>query len=282
MLEQRIQQHFIDSADLKYQSAQSLSKPIAAAVQAILACVTSGGKVLACGNGGSAADAQHFSAEFVGRFERERPELGAIALTTDSSILTAIANDYDYERIFSKQVRALGQAGDVLLALSTSGNSANVLAAIEAAHEREMTVVALTGRGGGKMTRRCAKPTYTSACRTSAPPAYRKSISSRCIASATAWTHNFSENRKPPHEPKWQIPAADLAGRRDPGCGTVGLRAPDHRRRGRRHDGRRWTGAPRARSWTTKPSKCAEPAGCVKHWASGFTSISTASTGKSS
>jgi D-sedoheptulose 7-phosphate isomerase len=151
-LEQRTQQHFIDSADLKYQSAQSLSKPIAAAVQAVLACVTSGGKVLACGNGGSAADAQHFSAEFVGRFERERPELGAIALTTDSSILTAIANDYDFERIFAKQVRALGQAGDVLLALSTSGNSANVLAAVEAAHEREMTVVALTGRDGGKMT----------------------------------------------------------------------------------------------------------------------------------
>ena len=152
MLEQRIQQHFIDSADLKYQAAQSLSKPIAAAVQAVLACVTSGGKVLACGNGGSAADAQHFSAEFIGRFERERPELGAIALTTDSSILTAIGNDYDFSRIFSKQVRGLGQAGDVLLALSTSGNSANVLAAIEAAHEREMTVVALTGRGGGKIT----------------------------------------------------------------------------------------------------------------------------------
>src|SRR3954470_5372753 len=151
MLEQRIQQHFIDSADLKYQAAQSLSKPIAAAVQAVLACVTSGGKVLAGGKGGSAADAQHFSAEFVGRFERERPELGAIALTTDSSILTAIANDYDYERIFSKQVRALGQSGDVLLALSTSGNSANVIAAIEAAHEREMSVVALTGRGGGKI-----------------------------------------------------------------------------------------------------------------------------------
>lgn len=152
MLEQRIQQHFIDSADLKYQSAQSLSKPIAAAVQAMLACVTSGGKVLACGNGGSAADAQHFAAEFIGRFERERPELGAIALTTDSSILTAIANDYAFDRIFAKQVRGLGQAGDVLLAMSTSGNSANILAAIEAAHEREMTVVALTGRGGGKIT----------------------------------------------------------------------------------------------------------------------------------
>jgi D-sedoheptulose 7-phosphate isomerase len=151
MLEQRIQQHFIDSADLKYQAAQVLAKPIASAVQAILNCVTSGGKVLACGNGGSAADAQHFAAEFVGRFERERPELGAIALTTDSSIITAIANDYDFNVIFSRQVRALGQPGDVLLAITTSGNSANVLAAVEAAHEREMTVVALTGRGGGKM-----------------------------------------------------------------------------------------------------------------------------------
>ena len=152
MLEQRIEQHFIDSADLKYQAAQVLSKPIAAAVQAILASVTSGGKVLACGNGGSAADAQHFAAEFVGRYERERPELGAIALTTDSSIITAIANDYDFSVIFSKQVRALGSSGDVLLAMSTIGNSANVLAAIEAAHERDMTVVALTGRSGGKMT----------------------------------------------------------------------------------------------------------------------------------
>ncbi len=152
MLEQRIEQQFIDSADLKYHAAQLLSKPIAAAVQAILASVTSGGKVLACGNGGSAADAQHFAAEFVGRYERERPELAAIALTTDSSILTAIANDYDYKSIFAKQVRALGGAGDVLLAISTSGNSANVLAAIEAAHEREMVVVALTGKGGGAMS----------------------------------------------------------------------------------------------------------------------------------
>jgi len=151
MLEQRIEQHFIDSADLKYQSAQVLSKPIAAAIQAMLACVTSGGKVLACGNGGSAADAQHFSAEFVGHFERERPELGAIALTTDTSIITAIANDYDFNVIFSRQVRALGQSGDVLLAITTSGNSANVLEAVKAAHERDMVVVALTGRGGGKM-----------------------------------------------------------------------------------------------------------------------------------
>jgi len=151
MLEQRIEQQFIDSADLKYQAAQTLSKPLADAIQALLACVTSGGKVLACGNGGSAADAQHFAAEFVGRFERERPELGAIALTTDSSILTAIGNDYDFEQIFSKQVRALGQPGDVLLAISTSGNSSNVLAAIAAAHARELTVIALTGKGGGKI-----------------------------------------------------------------------------------------------------------------------------------
>jgi len=151
MLEQRIQQHFYDSADLKYQAAQVLSQPIAAAVQAMLTCVTSGGKVLACGNGGSAADAQHFAAEFVGRYERERPELAAIALTTDSSIITAIANDYSFDVIFSRQVRALGQPSDVLLAIATSGNSANVLAAIEAAHEREMVVVGLSGRGGGKM-----------------------------------------------------------------------------------------------------------------------------------
>ena len=150
MLEQRIEQQFIDSADLKYQSAQTLSKPIAAAVGALLMCVTGGGKVMACGNGGSAADAQHFAAEFVGRFERERPELGAIALSTDSSIITAIANDYNFDQIFSKQVRALGQPGDVLLAISTSGNSRNVLAAIEAAHERDLIVVALTGKGGGK------------------------------------------------------------------------------------------------------------------------------------
>jgi D-sedoheptulose 7-phosphate isomerase len=153
MIEQRIQQHFIDSADLKYKAAEALSKPIAQAVQAMLTCVTSGGKVLACGNGGSAADAQHFAAEFVGRFERERPELGAIALTTDSSIMTAIANDYAFNAIFAKQVRALGQATDVLLAISSSGNSANIIAAIEAAHEREMTVVALTGRGGGQIGR---------------------------------------------------------------------------------------------------------------------------------
>ena len=151
MLEQRIEQHFIDSADLKYQAAQLLSKPIAAAVQAMLTCVTGGGKVLACGNGGSAANAQHFAAQFVGRHERERPELSAIALTTDSSIITAVASEFDFSAIFSRQVRALGSPGDVLLVLSSDGNAANVLAAIEAAHEREMVVVGLSGHGGGKM-----------------------------------------------------------------------------------------------------------------------------------
>ena len=152
MNEQSIEQSFIDSADLKYQAAQQLSKPIALGIQALITCVTGGGKVLACGNGGSAADSQHFAAEFVGRFERERPELAAIALTTDSSVLTALSNDYGFEQIYAKQVRALGQAGDVLVAITTSGTSPNVLAAVKAAHEREMTVIALTGKGGGKMS----------------------------------------------------------------------------------------------------------------------------------
>jgi D-sedoheptulose 7-phosphate isomerase len=151
MLEQRIQQQFFDSADLKYAAAEILSRPIADAVSAVVGSITSGGKVLACGNGGSASDAQHFAAEFIGRFERERPGLAAIALTTDSSILTAIGNDYNFDAIFSKQVQALGQPGDVLIAITTSGNSANVLAAVEAARAKEMTVIAFTGRGGGKM-----------------------------------------------------------------------------------------------------------------------------------
>jgi D-sedoheptulose 7-phosphate isomerase len=145
MLEQRIQQHFIDSADLKYQTGPVLSKPISQAMQAILACVTSGGKVLACGSGVSGLLAAQFAAQFVGRFERERPELGAIALpgdTTDPEADTAGAMDSDR---FARQVRALGQAGDVLLALSASGQSAAVLAAVTAAHERDMTVVALLG-----------------------------------------------------------------------------------------------------------------------------------------
>ena len=151
MLEQRIQQQFFDSADLKYAAAEVLAKPIADAVSALVGSITAGGKVLACGNGGSAADCQHFAAEFVGRFERERPGLAAIALTTDSSVLTAIGNDYDFNSIFSKQVQALGAPGDVLLAISTSGNSNNVIAAIEAAHAREMVVIAMTGHKGGRI-----------------------------------------------------------------------------------------------------------------------------------
>ncbi len=170
MLEQRIQQQFIDSADLKYPAGPLLSPPIAAAVQALLACVTSGGPGLACGNGGSAADAQHFAAEFVGRFERDRPELGAIALTTDTALLTAISNDFDFTAVFSRQVRALGQAGDVLLVLSASGQSAAVLAAVEAAHAREMTVVALlgnaasTGGGTGGAVGRALRETDVQVC----------------------------------------------------------------------------------------------------------------------
>lgn len=151
MLEQRIQQQFFDSADLKYAAAEILARPIADAAQALVGCITSGGKVLACGNGGSASDAQHFAAEFVGRFERERPGLAAVALTTDTSILTAVGNDYDFNSIFAKQVQALGAPGDILLAISTSGNSGNVLAAVDAAHAKDMTVVALTGRDGGRM-----------------------------------------------------------------------------------------------------------------------------------
>jgi D-sedoheptulose 7-phosphate isomerase len=146
---ERIQQHFRDSAAVKLEALETLAVPIAAAVDALFGAVANGSKILVCGNGGSAADAQHFAAGLIGRFERERPGLPAIALTTDSSILTAIGNDYAFEEIFSKQVRALGQAGDVLLAISTSGNSVNVLAAIQEAHEREMIVIALTGKGGG-------------------------------------------------------------------------------------------------------------------------------------
>ncbi|CAE6780676.1 phosphoheptose isomerase [Paraburkholderia haematera] len=151
---ERIQQHFRDSAAVKLEALETLSMPIAAAIDTMFGALANGSRILACGNGGnggSAADAQHFAAELIGRFERERPGLPAIALTTDTSVLTAIANDYSFEQIFSKQVWALGQPGDVLLAITTSGNSANVLAAIEAAHEREMIVVALTGKGGGRM-----------------------------------------------------------------------------------------------------------------------------------
>jgi D-sedoheptulose 7-phosphate isomerase len=149
MNNQRILDHFKESAELKIQAASTLAHPISQAVELMFTALSNGNKVLACGNGGSAADCQHFAAELVGRFERERLPLPGLALTTDSSILTAVGNDYSYKEIFSKQVLAFGQAGDILLAISTSGNSANVIVAIEAALEREMRVVALTGKGGG-------------------------------------------------------------------------------------------------------------------------------------
>src|SRR3954447_9218328 len=148
-----LKQHFQEGIELRQKMAESLPADIARAGQALAAALKSGRKAMACGNGGSAADSQHFAAEIVGRFERERPGMPAIALTVDSSALTAIANDYDYDRVFSKQVEALGQAGDVLLAISTSGNSRNVIEAVKAAQARGMTVVALTGRDGGAMAK---------------------------------------------------------------------------------------------------------------------------------
>ncbi len=145
----RIGEIFSESAHLKLECMDALAGPIATAAQLMVDCLKADGKILACGNGGSAADAQHFAAELLNRFEKERPGLAGLALTTDSSTLTSIANDYAFEQIFSKQVRALGRAGDVLLAISTSGNSKNVIEAIHAAHEGSLTVVALTGRNGG-------------------------------------------------------------------------------------------------------------------------------------
>jgi D-sedoheptulose 7-phosphate isomerase len=150
---QRILAHFQESADLKMKSAAVLAQPISQAVELMFGALSNGNKILACGNGGSAADCQHFAAELVGRFERERFPLPAIALTTDTSILTAVGNDYSFKDIFSKQVQAFGQAGDILLAISTSGNSANVLAAVEAALEREMRIVAFTGKDGGALAK---------------------------------------------------------------------------------------------------------------------------------
>jgi D-sedoheptulose 7-phosphate isomerase len=150
-LSKRISQHFADSAEVKKQSVSVLTEPLREAAECMVQCLMNEGKILACGNGGSAADAQHFSAELLNRFEMERPPLAAVALTTDTSTLTSIANDYSYDDVFSKQVRALGQPKDVLLAISTSGNSRNVAAAITAAHERQMSVVALTGKDGGTM-----------------------------------------------------------------------------------------------------------------------------------
>ncbi|SOD67713.1 D-sedoheptulose 7-phosphate isomerase [Alysiella filiformis DSM 16848] len=150
-LNERIAAHFDESIKVKQLAQEVLSEATAEAALLMFNALANDGKILACGNGGSAADAQHFAAEMTGRFERERMELAAIALTTDTSALTAIGNDYGFEHVFSKQVRALGRAGDVLIGISTSGNSGNIIEAIQAAHERDMRVIAFTGRDGGKI-----------------------------------------------------------------------------------------------------------------------------------
>lgn len=150
-MQPRIQHMFQASIETKQNSLTVLPPAIESASLMMVSSLLNEGKILACGNGGSAGDAQHFSSEMLNRFERERPSLPAIALTTDSSTITSIANDYSYEEVFSKQIRALGQEGDVLLAISTSGNSANIIQAIHAAHDRNMYVVALTGCDGGQI-----------------------------------------------------------------------------------------------------------------------------------
>jgi D-sedoheptulose 7-phosphate isomerase len=150
-LSARVTAQFAESAKLKLDASQSLAGPIARGAALLAQTLRNGGKVMACGNGGSAADAQHFAAELINRFEIERAPLAAVALTTDSSTLTSIANDYAYQQVFSKQVRAIGRSGDALLAISTSGNSANVMEAMRAAHDLGVRVIALTGNGGGKM-----------------------------------------------------------------------------------------------------------------------------------
>ena len=150
-LNKRVFDHFEESIRTKQMAQEVLTEAAAQAAQLLFDALANDGKILICGNGGSAADAQHFAAEMTGRFEQERMELAAIALTTDTSALTAIGNDYGFEHIFSKQVRALGRPGDVLLGISTSGNSGNVIEAIKAAHERDMRILAFTGRDGGKI-----------------------------------------------------------------------------------------------------------------------------------
>lgn len=153
MIKQRILGHFNESAELKMQAASQLAQPIAQAVGLMFAALSNGNRILACGNGSSAAESQRFAAKLVGRFERERLPLPAMALTADSSTLTTLGNDYGFREIYAKQVQAFGQAGDVLLAISTSGNAENVEAAIDAALERDMRIVALTGKGGGAIAR---------------------------------------------------------------------------------------------------------------------------------
>ena len=155
-LTQRISFQFNNSIETKSKALAQMLAPIASAIEAIVDCLRAEGKVMACGNGGSAADSQHFAAELLNRFEREREPLAAIALTTDTSTLTSIANDYSYEEVFSKQVKALGRRGDILLAISTSGNSPNVMEAIRVAHAKGVRVIALTGKKGGKMAAQLA------------------------------------------------------------------------------------------------------------------------------
>ena len=152
-IELRIRNHFLDSIETKKNALEELIIPIKHAANCISRSLLNEGKILSCGNGGSAGDAQHFSAELLNRFEIERPGLPAVALTTDSSTLTAIAHDYEYDQIFSKQILALGTNRDVLLAISTSGNSSNIVKAVQAAHERNMQVLSLTGNKGGKLAK---------------------------------------------------------------------------------------------------------------------------------
>ena len=150
-LQARSAQHFLDNMEVQQVAAKELPVTVAIAVLAMVECLNSGGKIMACGNGGSAADAQHFAAELMGRFERERRELAAVALTTDTSILTAVGNDYSYDQVFSKQVRGLGKSGDILLAITTSGNSKNVIKAVEAAQAMGIKVIALSGNSSGQL-----------------------------------------------------------------------------------------------------------------------------------
>jgi DnaA initiator-associating protein len=150
MLE-NIKKSFTESIQTKIAAAEALPEPIQKGAQMMIDALIRGNKILSCGNGGSAGDAQHFSSELLNRYERNRPSLPAMALTTDSSTITSIANDFSYDEVFSKQIKALGQAGDILLAISTSGNSTNIINAMQAALARDMTIVALTGKDGGDM-----------------------------------------------------------------------------------------------------------------------------------
>ena len=212
----------------------ALAPQIARAAGLLTECLLADGKILACGNGGSASDAQHFAAEMIGRFERERPELPAISLATDTSILTAVANDYAFEQVFAKQVRALGATGDVLLAISTSGNSANVIAAIDAAHERDMRVVALTGKGGGRIGAMLSADDV-SPVRSARPD-------------------RAHPGGAPAHDP---LPLRRhrqcLAGRRDMSPAPRGT-CPRRPRRGARRRGARCPRSPAARRWSSPPA----------------------------